>query len=116
MTVLRLVPAVLSLLLLAAHFYRAGLLPVAIVIIISCLMLAVRREWSLKIARLLLFAGGLEWIRTTIMLTSMRQAAGAPWMRLAFILGVVIIVCYASLILLYSGPVKRMFKVEDAGA
>jgi len=115
MTVLRLVPAVLSLLLLAAHYYRAGLLPVAVVIIVSMLSLFVRREWSLKIARLLLFAGGFEWIRITFLLTSARQAAGAPWMRLAIILGSVAVICYAALALLYSQSVKKMYGVEGAG-
>ena len=111
MNILRLIPAILSLLLLAAHYYRAGLLPVAVVIVVSLFMLIFRRQWPLRIARVLLFAGTFEWIRVTFLLTSARQAAGAPWVRLAMILAAVTVICCSSLVFLYSRPVKRMYGI-----
>jgi hypothetical protein len=95
-TFLLLLPAALSLLVLAAHFLRGGMsLPV-----IMCLVLMgflwVPRPWATRTLQIVLVLGAAEWIRTTMALVSARQVTGAPWERMAMILGIVALVTFAS--------------------
>ena len=66
MLFLSLLPAILSALLLAAHFLRAGQLPLAIVCLAYPLLFLVRRRWVPVVTHLALLAGALEWIRTEL--------------------------------------------------
>lgn len=87
MTPLRRFPAALSLLLLAAHFYRgrelAGIAAAAALLG----LLFVAREWALRLVQLGLLAGAFEWLRALLSFAELRAALGAPWTRLAWILG-----------------------------
>jgi hypothetical protein len=87
MTALLLLPPALGLALLAAHFYRAGILAGAIVSVILILLVAVRRPWAARVIQAALLLGALEWLRAAIELIRMRNAMGAPYLRLAIILG-----------------------------
>lgn len=89
MNALRLMPVVLGFLLLGAHFYRAGLEPVAWLCIALPLLLFVRRWWVARLMQAGLALGALEWVRTLVMFAAARQMAGQPWTRLAIILGAV---------------------------
>jgi hypothetical protein len=89
MTLLQLTPAALSLLLLAAHFFRSGnVVFVALTLGIVALLL-VRKPWALRTMQAALILGALEWIRTTAALVAERQVAGLPFARLMVILGAV---------------------------
>jgi len=89
MNLLRLLPVILSMLLLAAHFYRAGLVPLTVVCLVLPLLLLPRRAWVPGLFQVLLLLGALEWLRTLYGFAAMRIAFGEPWMRLAIILGTV---------------------------
>jgi hypothetical protein len=89
MNVLRLLPVILSLLLLAAHFYRAGQLIISLLCIALPFLLFLRRAWVPPLFQALLVLGALEWLRALYGLAAMRMAFGEPWTRLAFILGAV---------------------------
>ena len=85
----RLALPVLALLLLAAHFYRGGLLVLAAG---SCAMVAllfVRRPWAAPVLQATLLLGTLEWLRTAWVLASRRADLGQPYGRLLLILGLV---------------------------
>lgn len=86
MNALRLLPVILSFLLLAAHFYRAGLLLPTWLCLALPLLLLVRRSWVPRLVQLLLLFGALEWLRALYVFASMRIAFGEPWTRLAVIL------------------------------
>lgn len=106
---LRLAPAALALIVLGAHFYRAGSwLPVAIVVVLLAL-LPLRRPfvpWALQAA---LVVGALEWLRTLLALVDVRQAMGAPWARLAAILGLVALATLASALALRSRAARAHY-------
>lgn len=86
---LRSVPAVLALLLLAAHFYRdADLVPAALCVAAIALVF-VRRRWAVVILRVGLAAGTVVWIATAWQIAQHRMAAGEPYLRMALILGAV---------------------------
>jgi hypothetical protein len=80
---------VVSALLLGAHYFRGGSLLLAALAALSPLVLAFRRPWARRVLSILLLAGALEWVRTLLVDVSMRRAIGAPWGRLAVILGAV---------------------------
>ena len=87
MNFVRLLPVILSLLVLTAHFYRAGYLILVVLIAASPLLLFIRSPWIVRIIQVELIIGGIEWIRTIFRLTNIRQAHNLPWERLAIILG-----------------------------
>ncbi|MBY6106309.1 hypothetical protein KUW19_07355 [Ferrimonas balearica] len=83
----RIVLVVLAYLLLAAHFMRFGaLLPTALLALAPLLLLA-RRRWSVIVLQAGLVAGVLAvWLPSTVDFIALRQASGAPWLRLAAIM------------------------------
>ena len=86
----------LSLLLLAAHFYRAGWLPLAVICLVLIGLLAVRRAWAARAAQVALIVGAIEWLRTLALLVSERTALGQPYLRLAAIVLAVALLTAAS--------------------
>jgi hypothetical protein len=89
MNALRLSPVIICLLLLAAHFYRAGQLLLTIACLALPLLLLMRRPWVPRLFQALLLLGALEWLRTLYVFAGMRNAFDQPWGRLAVILGAV---------------------------
>ena len=83
---------VLSAVLLAAHFSRAGLLPLAVAALLLPLLLLPRGAVVARVLQVALALGALEWLLTLAELVSDRRAAGRPFVRLAAILGSVALV------------------------
>jgi len=86
---LQLAPVVLSLIVLAAHFMRAGNLLMVVVTIVLLGLLGVRRRWAARVVQVALLLGAAEWLRTLAGLVTGRAQAGQPVLRLILILGVV---------------------------
>jgi hypothetical protein len=76
----------LALLLLGAHFYRAGLWPLAALALALIGLLIVPRAWAARAIQLALLAGSLEWLRSLAVLVGGRFSAGQPYIRLVVIL------------------------------
>ena len=89
MNFIRLLPVILSFLLLGAHFYRAGHLIATILCVAVLFLLFLRKSWVPHLFQVLLVLGGLEWLRSLYHFAAMRIAWEQPWTRLAIILGVV---------------------------
>ena len=83
---IRLVPAILALLCLAAHFYRAAQPSSALFFLLVPLILFVRRRWVPTALRSLLCAGSGLWLVLTYQLVQQRLTLQLPWLRLAVIL------------------------------
>jgi hypothetical protein len=79
----------LALLLLSAHFFRAGWYFPAAASFALIALLFVSRPWAARVLRALLLLGALEWLRTAWVLTTHRVAAGQPYVRMLVILGAV---------------------------
>ena len=87
MILVRLIPVILSLLLLAAHFLRSDnsfLFGMSLALIV---VLFNRKSYVPRLLQLALMAGTIEWIRTILLYVHQRQVTGEPWLRLVFILG-----------------------------
>ena len=89
MNLLRLLPVLLSFLLLAAHFYRAGGEWLVAASLLLPFLLLVRRPWVPRAMQLALLLGAVEWLRTLWFIAQMRIGFDMPWVRMAIILGAV---------------------------
>jgi hypothetical protein len=80
---------VLALLLLAAHFYRGGAYPLAVIAIALTGLTFVANRWAGQALALLLLCGAVEWLRTAWIFATLRDSMGLPFGRLLVILGTV---------------------------
>ena len=106
MSFLRSIPAFLSLLMLAAHFFRAELLPLVAVCLVTLVLLLVPRNWAVRLVQVVLMVGALEWVRAMLEFISDREQEGRPWTRLMVILLAVELFTVFSAILL-QGRLRR---------
>lgn len=110
---LRLLPVVLVLAILAAHFYRAAqwfgfgltaaLLP----------LLFARASWAARVLQAALVLGALEWLRTAAALIAVRQSMGQPYTRLAIILGAVALATALCALLFQWKPLRERFRLGE---
>lgn len=117
MTFLRLLPSILSLLFLAAHILRAGLPVAALILVALPVLFVVKKVWVIRLIQIVLVLGALEWVRTLMALIWERQEAEMPWVRLAAILGGVVVLTLASVLMLSRvRALRRRYGFEkDAG-
>ncbi|MEJ2546991.1 MAG: hypothetical protein P8125_04145 [Gemmatimonadota bacterium] len=102
----RLIPVVLSAVLMAAHFSRAGTTALMLLSLAMPLVLLVRQPWAVRLVQLALVIGGFEWLRTLWKIAARRMESGQPWVRMAVILGIVSLFTWASA-LVFRSPVMR---------
>ena len=95
------IPALLSSLVLAAHFFRSGQLILTLACCLAPWLLALRVTWATRILQIVLFLGALEWGRTILSIASERTADGRPWHRMAIILASVAVWTLGSSLLLF---------------
>lgn len=107
MKTLRLIPAALMLLILAAHFLRSSNLLLVLTALALIVLLFVRRTWAARTVQVGLLLGSLEWLRTLILLVLLRRVEERPFLRLACILGAVALATALSALLLRSKPIQK---------
>jgi hypothetical protein len=105
----RLIPAVVSLLTLGAHFLRRGQIAACVVCVALCALLALRRAWVPLLLQAALAVGTVEWLGTTVLLTRARAHEGGPVLRLVLILGSVTAFTAASAWLVGSRHVRAHY-------
>ncbi len=109
MNAIRLLPVMLSMLVLAAHFYRAGLIPLVILTIILLVLLSLKKTWVARLLQIALILGAFEWIRTGVVLIDTRTTLDQPWLRLAIILGAVALFTGSSALLFNVRSLKKRY-------
>ena len=115
MTFVRLFPVILSALLLGAHFFRAGLTVLALLIVLFPLVLLVKRAWVARLTQFVLVCGSIEWIRTLLVFVAERRETGQPWTRLAVILGCVALFTIGSgLLFSLSGALRKRYGLDTS--
>ena len=101
--------AALAFTVLAAHLYRAGHVLAAIAALAAMALLAVHRPWSRRALQGLLVLGALEWLRALAALVAARASMGAPYARLAIILGAVALLTAAAAAMLETPALRARF-------
>ena len=112
MNAIRLIPVLLSFLLLGAHFYRAGLVPLAAISIVFPLLLFLKKSWVPRLFQLLLLVGAAEWLRSLYFLAAMRIAWDQPWTRLGIILGAVALLTALSGLMFNNRKLRSYYQPE----
>ena len=108
MNFLRLLPILLSCLLLGAHFLRGGYTIMTMVCLAFPLLLLVRRPWVPPLMQLGMFLGSLVWIQTLLVQASVRQARGVPVTRyVAIMAGVTLFTGVSALVFMLPALRKR---------
>lgn len=113
MLIVRLLLPAVSLLLLAAHFYRAGALAAAVLSVALLALLAVPRPWAARTLQVALVLGALEWLRTLAAFAAARIGLGQPYLRLALILGAVAAVTLAAAWIFQHRSLRARFRLAS---
>lgn len=92
MPVLGVGSAAFAFVLVGAHFLRSGQYAFVAVCVAALVLLFVRRAWVPWVTQLLLALAALEWVRTIAGIAAERVAEGRPALRMALILGSVVVV------------------------
>lgn len=112
MNALRLLPVLLSFLLLGAHFYRAGQEVLTGLCLALPLLLFLRRRWVPRLFQALLALGALEWLRSLYAFAAMRIAYHQPWTRLAVILVTVALLTALSGLVFQAASLRRFYRTR----
>ena len=110
MNFLRLLPVILSFMLMAAHFIRAGQLMLAAGCVLLPLLLLLRKAWVPKVAWLALLLAAAEWLRTLWFIAQMRMQFEMPWTRMAVILGAVALFTALSGLVFLSRSLRQRYR------
>jgi hypothetical protein len=109
MAILILLPVFLSFILMAAHFLRWGNWWIVGLCLAAPLLLILRRWWTARLVQVLLILGALEWLRTMYVIMEIRMALGAPWERMAMIIGGVALFTVLSGGVFLTGRLRRIY-------
>jgi hypothetical protein len=104
---------VIAALLLGAHFFRAGNLPVAALCLGSPLLFLYRRRWILIALQIMAYCGTGIWIVTAVRLAQARDLSGRPWTLAALILGAVALCTLLAGLLLNAGAMKARYPARE---
>jgi len=96
-----LIPAIFSLILLAAHFSRQNTNYLAIISLAIPLLLFIKKRWVIWLVQAALLAGTFEWVRSTFNYIQIRKEIDDDWTRLAIILFSVALITLISSLLLF---------------
>lgn len=94
---------------MSAHFFRTGIPGMALVWLILPLLLLIRRRWIARVFQVLMIVAAAVWVRTAVDLAAIRDSAGAPWIRLAIILGSVALLTLLSAFILEKRALKNRY-------
>jgi hypothetical protein len=111
MIVLQLLPIVLSLLLLGAHFLRSGQFVLLAVCLLGVGLLVVPRPWAARVLQIFLVLGALEWVRTIVFFMGVRAELGQPYLRFLFVLGPVALLTGLSALVFRAARPRRWFRL-----
>lgn len=114
MTSIQLLPAMLSALVLSAHFLRDGNYLSVVLYLALLPLLAVRRPWAARTMQIALLLGAIVWVKTTFALVNLRATMGEPYQRMACILCAVAGFAVLSAILFQSRTLQRHYGFDIA--
>lgn len=112
----RLIFPALAFLLLGASFFRAGNEAMVVFILLLLALLAVPRRWAARGAQWALVGGAIYWVMKAWEIGAMRAAAGAPYARMALILGAVAAFTVLAGLVFRSARLQRYYRPAQPAA
>lgn len=95
---------------MAAHVLRDGMFLLAAAFVLLPFLLLARRSWAPIVVQLVLLGAAAEWVRTLVTLARARMAAGEPWLRMAVILGAVVVITLGAVMALQHPRLRRRYE------
>ena len=111
MNFVRLLPAILSLLLLSAHFSKVGIPLLSIVFLILTFLLIIKKQWIAQLIKIVLIIGFFEWIRAIFYYVHQRLEIIEPYLRLVIIIGVVAVFTGLSTFIFRNKKLKERYNL-----
>ena len=102
-------PIIICSMLMAAHLLRMDLLMAMLISLLIPFLLFWKHKISIRIIQLFLILSGLEWIRTLVFYVQLRIENEQDWIRLAFIIGIVALLNFATLLVFKSKKIKKNY-------
>ena len=102
-------PITISSLLIAAHFYRSGIIVLAGLCLLMPVLLVLQKSWVPKVLLVFLLLSAAEWVRTLFALVIIYQAHGVSYTRLTVILLLVASFTLASALALKAKAMRRRY-------
>ena len=100
---------VIAALLLAAHFLRAGSLPLVVLCVATPLLFLYKRRWSLIVLQVAAYVGVATWLWAAVQLVQMREQSGQSWMLAVLILGTVALLTLLAGLLMNSNCMRERY-------
>ncbi len=107
---------VLSLLVLGAHFFRDGNMPLVAACLILIGLLPVRHVQVARLVQLALVLGTLEWLWTLYRLVEVRVALEQPYLRMTIILAVVAAISLCSALFFQTQTLREVYRAGRSQA
>ena len=115
MTFLHLFPAIAGYFLLSLHFFRTGNLPGMLCPLLLIAAMLIRRPRNVRLLQAGLVIGAVEWLRTAVVLATIRIQMDQPFLRLAIILGAVALCTALTALVFRTSRVRLHFGLRQAG-
>jgi hypothetical protein len=110
MLFLQMIPVILSLAVLAAHFMRHDQTILMFIPVALIGLLAVPRLWAARLLQAAVLLGAAEWVRTVVVLARIRAEHGVPVTRMVIILAAVAILTGASALVFRTRRARSFFR------
>ncbi len=109
MIFLRLIPVILSFLILGAHFSRDDMNLLMVIALVFPFLLFVKKSWVPKMFQIALVLGALEWLRSLYFYIQAYQENGQSWTRLLMIIGGVTLFTALSALVFNSKKLRKKY-------
>ncbi len=110
MNFIKLLPVILSCLIVAAHYSRGGNPHMTYAMLLFPLILLIRKKWVTYVSTIFLVFIGFVWFETTYKFVQIRQSMGMPYLRLMAILGTVGVVAIISSLVFKGKALRKRYE------
>ena len=110
--IINILPIVLCSLLMAAHLGRANMFILQYISLLIPFLLFWKNKIAARAVQLFLILYGFEWIRMIFHYGRIRIESGESWIRLAIILGVVVLINFATILVFRTKSMKERYRLK----
>ncbi|MBL0169493.1 MAG: hypothetical protein IPP90_02030 [Gemmatimonadaceae bacterium] len=114
MTFLLVLPTILALLTLGAHFARYGLYPLTALLVALLPLLFIGRRWVARVMQVVLCIAAVEWVAVLNDLVTERVMEGQDYRKSVFILGGTALFTLAAALLYQTPRLRRRYGAGKA--
>ena len=110
MTFLLVLPTILALLTLGAHYLRYGLYPLTALLVALLPLLLIKRRWVARMMQVVLCISAVEWVTVLNDIVKERVMEGFDYRKSVFILGGTALFTFAAALLYQTPRLRRRYE------